>query len=160
MATIRSKSTWSRGSNSIKPERVRGLIRSIITLLCRLNGRTLSFPMQKGALVPQWDESACFRGATHFQRPVETDRPFAFCCGKGTAPVSGPAGGAVFALSLPWNAFSRRRSSLSGGAGGYLCPVMAVSVTILSHSGEKVNRFPRFLRTKGGATEGRGKSKE
>ena len=31
---------------------------------------------KKGALVPQWDESACFRGATHFQRPA--GRP-SFC---------------------------------------------------------------------------------
>ena len=53
------------------------MIRSIITLLFSL-GRKDGFGAKnkKGALVPQWDESACFRGATHFQRPA--GRP-SFC---------------------------------------------------------------------------------
>ena len=47
------------------------MIRSIITLLFSL-GRKDGFGAKnkKGALVPRWDESACFRGATHFQRPA------------------------------------------------------------------------------------------
>ena len=49
--------------------------------------------MKKRLRPTLWDESVRFRGATHVQR----DGPAlsSFWCGKGTAPVSGPAGGAV-----------------------------------------------------------------
>ena len=70
-------------------------------------------------------------------------RPLAFCCGKGTAPVSGPAGGAV---SRPPAAGPSSQGTLlwCGGVSG-TCSVIAVSaLTILSRKGGKVNPFPRF----------------
>ena len=49
-----------------------------------------------GALVPGLGrERLSLRGATQFQNRLGLF-PLAFCCGKGTAPVSGPAGSAVF----------------------------------------------------------------
>ena len=59
------------------------------------------------------DESACFRGATHVQSGIPL--PLSFCCGKGTAPVSGPAGGAVFSGAVSVRSFQPRDLSLSGG---------------------------------------------
>lgn len=46
---------------------------------------------------------------------LRAGRPFAFCCGKGTAPVSGPAGGAVFSGAVSVRSFQPRDLSLSGG---------------------------------------------
>ena len=74
-------------------------------------------------------------------------RPLAFCCGKGTAPVSGPAGGAV---SRPPAAGPSSQGTLlwCGGVSG-TCSVIAVSaLTILSRKGGKVNPFPRFAAIK------------
>ena len=74
-------------------------------------------------------------------------RPLAFCCGKGTAPVSGPAGGAV---SRPPAAGASSQGTLlwCGGVSG-TCSVIAVSaLTILSRKGGKVNPFPRFAAIK------------
>ena len=67
-------------------------------------------------------------------------RPLAFCCGKGTAPVSGPAGGAV---SRPPAAGPSSQGTLlwCGGVNG-TCSVRAVSApTILSRKGGKVNPY-------------------
>ena len=81
-------------------------------------------------------------------------RPLAFCCGKGTAPVSGPAGGAV---SRPPAAGPSSQGTLlwCGGVSG-TCSVIAVSaLTILSRKGGKVNPFPRFPAIKQAARRGR-----
>ena len=44
--------------------------------------------------------------------------PLTFCCGKGTAPVSGPAGGAVLPGAVSLRPFQPRGPSLSGGIPG------------------------------------------
>ena len=78
---------------------------------------------QKGALVPSHGTRAPYsRGATHVQSG--TPLPLSFCCGKGTAPVSGPAGRAVSRAPAA-DAFSRWRPLCGGGCRG-TCPVRAV----------------------------------
>lgn len=62
-----------------------------------------------------WDESVCFRGATHVQRREKPPPSGLHWCGKGTAPVSGPAGGAVFSGAVSVRSFQPRDLSLSGG---------------------------------------------
>ena len=70
-----------------------------------------------GALVPGLGrERLSLRGATQFQNRLSLF-PLAFCCGKGTAPVSGPAGSAVFGQV-------RLRKVLSAD-GTSLCPVVS-----------------------------------
>jgi len=66
------------------------------------------------------ERTLALRGATQFQAPGAPLWPF--CCGKGTAPVSGPAGSAVFAGSAPWGPLNRWGPSLSGGCPGTHAP--------------------------------------
>ena len=53
------------------------------------------------------------RGATQIQACGHA--PLTLCCGRGTAPVSGPAGGAVFSGAVSVRSFQPRDLSLSGG---------------------------------------------
>ena len=53
------------------------------------------------------------RGATQIQACGHA--PLTLCCGRGTAPVSGPAGGAVFSGAVSVRSFQPRGLSLSGG---------------------------------------------
>ena len=92
------------------------------------------------------DESACFRGATHVQSGIPL--PLSFCCGKGTTPVSGPAGKAVSRPPAA-DAFSRRRPSLLRRCGRYVPRQGGFCSTILPQSGEKVNREPPSYAVKG-----------
>lgn len=73
--------------------------------------------------------------------------PQAFCCGKGTAPVSGPAGRAV---SRPpcRGRFQPRRPLCSGGVDG-TCPVRAV----LLHNSIPIGRKSQwvFRQSRGGS---------
>lgn len=99
-------------------------------MVARFTAKRRSRPLSR-------DESACFRGATHVRRKK---RPLAFCCGKGAAPVSGPAGRAV---SRPPAAGPSSHGTLlwCGGVNG-TCSVRAVSTpTILSRKEGKVNPY-------------------
>ncbi len=53
------------------------------------------------------------RGATQIQACGHA--PLTLCCGRGTAPVSGPAAGAVFSGAVSVRSFQPRGLSLSGG---------------------------------------------
>ena len=83
------------------------------------------------------DESACFRGATHVQSGIPL--PLSFCCGKGTTPVSGPAGKAVSRPPAA-DAFSRRRPSLLRRCGRYLPRQGGFCSTILPQSAARRRR--------------------
>ena len=66
------------------------------------------------------------RGATQIQAQRA---PFAFCCGKGTAPVSGAAGDTVFAGSSRKLLAAKEALSVAGGS-GYSCAVNAVRLIL------------------------------
>ena len=83
------------------------------------------------------DESACFRGATHVQSGIPL--PLSFCCGKGTTPVSGPAGKAVSRPPAA-DAFSRRRPSLLRRCGRYLPRQGGFAPQYYPKAGKKGNR--------------------
>ena len=116
--------------------------------LCRGAGLVLvhtrvEFPIlgKKRALSSRdWDESAnTLRGATQFQASV--DAPFAVCCGKETAPVSGPAADAVFLRAISPNPFQPRGFSLLGGNRATHAPSRRWMDLMLPQNGEKVKSY-------------------
>lgn len=97
--------------------------------------------------------SSCASWCHPISAPDCVRGPLAFWCGKGTAPVSRPAGSAVFAgaISLgPSQPGARLPGSLSVGRySGYSCAVMAVNIDMLPQMGKKVKKKGDFIRQRG-----------